>query len=362
MAEQEQNRSEPASPFKLREAKKRGSVAKSMDLNSVFVISALLVCLQLWAWPAAKQQLALAGLLFQQSSAFGFSPTQAWAWLVTALVETMLLLAPFFAAVMLAGALSSLVQHGPVFSVHPIKPDFSRLNPATGFKRLFSRRALFDLVKNLVKLAVFTWVLYLSIVQLLPSLLGLLHADAKTYAARALADVAGLVFKLLLALLAIALLDLLYTRWEYSDKLRMSRRELKDEVKQREGNPKIKARIRELQNELRKKSQAVKNIPKADVLVTNPTHLGVALVYRHGQMAAPVIVAKGVGDMVEKMKAVARRHRVTIVENRRLARALYGSKLHEAVPEEHYAEVARLLVWIQEARKGRSAAQAGGLA
>jgi flagellar biosynthetic protein FlhB len=362
VAEQEQNRSEPATPFKLREAKKRGSVAKSMDLNSVFVIAALLVCLQLWAWPAAMKQLSLAGLLFQQSSAFGFSQTQVWAWLVTALAETLLLLAPFFGAVMLAGALSSLVQHGPVFSVHPIKPDFNRLNPATGFKRIFSKRALFDLVKNLVKLALFVWVIYLAISQLLPSLLALLNVQAKAYAARALDDVAGLVFKLLMAMLAIALMDLIYTRWEYGDKLRMSRRELKDEIKQREGNPKIKARIRELQNEMRRKSQAVKNIPKADVLVTNPTHLGVALMYRHGEMAAPAVVAKGVGDMVEKMKAVARRHRVTIVENRRLARALYALDLHDPVPEEHYAEVARILVWIQEARKGRSAAQAGGLA
>ena len=362
MAEQEQNRSEPATPFKLREAKKRGSVAKSMDLNSVFVVAALLVCLQLWAWPAARQQLSLASLLFQQSSAFGFSQAQVWSWVTTALAQTVLMLAPFFAAVMLAGALSSLVQHGPVFSVHPIKPDFNRLNPAAGFKRIFSKRALFDLVKNLVKLALFVWVLYLMISQLLPSLVALLHVEAKAYAARALDDVAGLVFKLLMAMLAIALVDLVYTRWEFGDKLRMSRRELKDEVKQREGNPKIKARIRELQNELRRKTQAVKNIPKADMLVTNPTHVGVALMYRHGEMAAPAIVAKGVGDMVEKMKVVARRHRVTVVENRRLARALYALELHDAVPEEHYAEVARILVWIQDAKKGAAAARPAGAA
>lgn len=361
MAEQEQNRSEAATPFKLRQAKQRGSVAKSMDLNSVFVIAAFLVCLQLWAWSAAQQELSLLKVVFQQSSAFGFSQTQVWAWLTTALVETVSVLVPFFGAVMLAGVLSSLVQHGPVFSLHPIKPDFNRLNPATGFKRIFSKRALFDLGKNLVKLALLIWMLYLTVTQMLPSLLGLLSLDARAYAPRVIDDVAGLTFKLLLVLLAVALLDLLFTRWEYADKMRMSRRELKDEHKQREGDPAIKARIRELQNELRKKSRALKNLPDADVLVTNPTHLGVALMYRHGEMAAPAIVAKGAGDLVEKMKKVARRHGVTIVENRRLARALHALELHDTVPEEHYAEVARLLVWVQAARQGKTA-PAGGLA
>lgn len=361
MAEQEQNRSEAATPFKLREAKKRGSVAKSMDLNSVFVIAAFLVCLHLYAWSATKEHVSLSALLLRQSAAFGFSQTQTWAWLTTALIDTVLLLIPFYAAVMLAGVLASLVQHGPVFSIHPIKPDFNRLNPANGFKRIFSKRALFDLVKNLVKLALFAWVMYLSIVQLLPSLLALLSIDARAHAPRAIDAVASLVFKLLLVMLAVALVDLLFTRWEYGDKLRMSRREVRDEIKQREGDPKIKARIRELQNELRKKTSALKNLPDADVLITNPTHLGVALMYRHDKMAAPAIVAKGSGDLVEKMKTVARRHGVTIVENRRLARALHELELHDAVPEAHYAEIARILVWVQEAKKGRPA-PAGGRA
>jgi flagellar biosynthesis protein FlhB len=359
MAEQEQNRSEAATPFKLREAKKRGSVAKSMDLNSVFVIAAFLVCLQLWAWSATKRQASLSALLFQQASAFGFSPAQAWAWLSTALIGTVLLLVPFFAAVMVAGVLASLVQHGPVFSVHPIKPDFNRLNPAQGFKRIFSRRALFDLGKNLVKLAVFGWVLYLGIVQLLPALVGLLSVDARAHAPQVIDAIASLTFKLLLAMLAVALVDVIFTRWEYGHKLRMSRREITQEIKQREGDPKIKARIRELQNELRKKTGALKNLPDADVLITNPTHLGVALMYRHGQMAAPAVVAKGSGELVDKMKTVARRHGVTIVEHRRLARALYELELHDAVPEAHYAEVARILVWVQEARKARPATAAG---
>lgn len=352
MAEQEQDRSEPASPFKLREAKKRGNVAKSMDLNSVLVIAALLACLQLWASGAARQQALLSRVLFLQAGSFAFSPTQAWQWIATAIFESLVLLAPLFGAVMIAGALSSFLQHGPVFTTQPLKPDFKRINPVTGFKRIFSKRALFDLAKNLVKLALLSWMMYVAIGGLVPLLVQMLVTDPHTYGKTVLDHVGGLVFKLLLVLVAVALLDLMFTRWEYADKLRMSRREVKDEHKQREGDPKVKSRIRELQNELRAKTKALRNVPKADVLVTNPTHIAVALMYRHGEMSAPAVVAKGSGDLVEKMKLLARRHGVTIVENRRLARALYELELNDGVPESHYAEVARILVWIQQARRG----------
>ena len=358
MAEQEQDRSEPATPFKLREAKKRGSVAKSMDLNSVFVVAALLGCLQLWSAGAATEQAALTRLLLLQSGSFVFSANQTWAWLAKAVVETLVLLVPLFGAIMAAGVLSSLVQHGPVFSAQPLKPDFKRLNPAAGLKRIFSKRALFELGKNLLKLVLFACTIYLALRHTLPTLVQLLYLDAHAYGPRLLEEVGGVIFKLLMVMLLLALIDVLFTRWEYADKLRMSRRELRDEHKQREGDPKVKSRIRDLQNDLRNKSRALRNIPKADVLVTNPTHLAVALMYRHGEMAAPAIVAKGAGDMVEKMKSVARRHGVTIVENRRLARALHALALHDAVPEAHYAEVARILVWVQEARTRKSPAGA----
>jgi flagellar biosynthesis protein FlhB len=361
MAEQEQNRSEAATPFKLREAKKKGSVAKSMDLNSVFVIAAFLACLLLWSGSAAKDQLMLDAQLLKQAGSLVFTPAQAMSWIGNLLVITLLMLAPLFLALMAAGIASCLVQHGPVFSTHPLKPDFNRLNPMQGFKRIFAKRSLFDLMKSLVKLAVFGAVLYTSIKHLLPSLLGLLSSDARTYGARLADDVSGLIFKLLLAMLGVALIDLIFTRWEFADKMRMSRRELKDEYKQREGDPAIKARIRELQNELRKKSGALKNVKNADVLITNPTHIGVALTYSHGKMAAPKVVAKGSDDLVEKMKTVARRHGVTIVENRRLARALYEVNIEATVPEAHYAEVARILVWIQAARKHKTVL-AGGAA
>jgi flagellar biosynthetic protein FlhB len=351
MAQQEQDRSEAATPFKLAQARKRGSVAKSADLNTVFIVAALLACLQAWSGIAAIDQTLLSRALIQQAAAVGFSASQVWSWAGRAATDTLVMLAPLLAAIVVASVVSGLVQHGAVISTQPLKPDFNRLNPAAGLKRIFSRRALFELGKNLLKLALFSWAIYLAVRHAVPELMQLLFTDVRGYGPRMLTLSTALVFKLLLVIVGLALIDVLFTRWEHADNLRMSRREVKDEHRQREGDPKVKARIRELQNEARSKSRALKNIPQADVLVTNPTHLAVALMYRHGQMSAPTVVAKGSGELVEKMKMIARRHRVTILENRRLARALHEVALHGAVPEAHYPEVARILVWVQEARK-----------
>jgi flagellar biosynthetic protein FlhB len=351
MAEQEQDRSEAATPFKLAQARKRGSVAKSMDVNSLFIVAGLLASLLLWSGSAATEQAMLSRRLMLQASSFAFSATQVWNWLGQAALDTLVLLAPLLVSIMVASVLSNLVQHGVVISTQPLKPDLARINPAAGLKRIFSKRALFELGKNLLKLALFCWIIFLMVRHAMPELVQLLFVDAHRFGERMLDLSVGLIFNLLLVIAGLALIDVLFTRWEHADKLRMSRRELRDEHKQREGDPNVKARIRELQNEARDKSRALKNIPQADVVVTNPTHLAVALMYRHGQMSAPAIVAKGSGELVEKMKIIARRHHVTIVENRRLARALHDVDLNHAIPEKHYAEVARILVWVQQARK-----------
>lgn len=360
MAEQEQNRSEAATPYKLQQAKRKGSVAKSMEVNAVFVMTAFLACLLMWVPGALTDQLRLSATLFGQAGALGFSADQVHAWSVATLFKVLAVVLPVMGALMVAGVLSSLVQHGAVFSVEPIKPDFNRINPATGFKRLFSKRALFDLGKNVLKLAVFLWVLWLTLKQDLPALAAFTATDVRADDERVIGMVATLLFRLVLVMVVIALLDWMFSRWDFSEKMRMSRREVKDEVKQREGDPKIKSRIRQLQNEMRNKSRAMKNLPGADVLITNPTHLGVALKYTHGQMAAPQVVAKGAGDTVERMKQVARRHGITIVENRRLARQLFRVDLEREVPQDCYADVARILIWIQEARKRKAAPVAGG--
>jgi len=161
------------------------------------------------------------------------------------------------------------------------------------------------------------------------------------------ADMASLGLKISLALGLIALIDLMYTRFEFNKKMRMSKREIKDEVKHREGDPRIRARIRALRIELLKRSLALRRTRDADVLITNPTHVAVALKYVHGQMTSPLMLAKGKGFMAAAMRRIAARHQIPVVQNPSLARALYQDlPVNQHVPEAMYAQVARIIVWI----------------
>jgi flagellar biosynthetic protein FlhB len=355
MAEQEQDRSEQATTYKVSKAREKGMVPRSAEVNTAFAVAAFLAFLSFWAGSSARRFGAMAVTLLQNAHAFALGSVASFNGQRVSLLDTLATIGPLLGLLVVAALSSAMLQFGLIFTAQPLKPDWQRLNPMEGFKRIFSKRALFETIKNVLKLILFSGVLYLILIGLLNGFLGLSFMPAKSYGPYLLHVAARTVLYLLMALIVVAVIDMLFARREYARKLMMSRREIKDEVKHREGDPKIKARIRELQNELRKKSLALKNVPGADVLITNPTHIAIALSYRHGEMPAPQIVAKGTGELVEAMKDLARRHGVPIVENRPLARALYRYKLLSTVPEAHYAAVARILIWVQEARRLRAA-------
>ena len=354
MAEQEQDRTEQATDYKIAKAREKGMVPRSMEVNTVLVVAAFLAFLSFGGAAAAHRFGALAVALMGRAHAWVFGPAEVFSWSTAPVLDTLLLLAPLLGLVMVAGVVSAVLQFGLVLSAQPIKPDWQRLNPVAGFKRIFSKRALFETGKNLLKLMLFGTVLYLALDGMLDDFLALSATPGKAHGARLLRATCLVVLYLLLAMIAVAAVDMLFTRREYARQLMMSRREIKDEVKHREGDPKIKARIRELQNEMRQKSRSIQNVPGADVLITNPTHIAVALRYENTGMPSPQIVAKGAGELVEPMKQLARRHGVMIVENRPLARALYRQELDSFVPPTHYAAVARILIWVQEARRMRA--------
>ena len=357
--EQEQNRSEQATPFKLQEARNRGVVAKSIELNAVLATLAF-VCLLSLAGPGLfERQLRLDAALFSQAHRLAFSESALITWLTAALFETLALLVPVFALLIVAGVGASLMQTGPVFSFEPLKPDFDRINPASGLKRIFSMRLVFEAAKSVFKLGLFGYALYVIIDGMLPLVLGLAQTHPAAYARIGLDTVASLMLKLALVMLVVALLDLGYVRWDFMKKMMMSRREMRDEHKRREGDPKVKARIRELQREMRKRAKALRRVPEADVLITNPTHLAVALRYRREELAAPRLIAKGAGDLAARMKLLARRHGVPVVENRPLARRLFlRGGLEAPIPQAEYPQVARVLAWVYALRELRRGAAA----
>ncbi|MES2538672.1 MAG: flagellar biosynthesis protein FlhB [Pseudomonadota bacterium] len=351
MAEQEQNRSEAATPYKIAEAKKRGSVSKSVELNSLLAIVAFLIVLAVSGWHMAGRQLHINQRLLSQAHQVNFESSHFMTWLNGALLDTLHVLAPLFGVLVVIAILSNVLQTGPIFTLFPLKPDVDRINPVSGFKRLLTLRLVIEAIKSVIKLVLFGTVLYFAIRNLLPALMQLMHISPVAYSQLVLSQMATVIAKLACVIALIALLDFLYSRWEYGNKLKMSRREVKDEVKRRDGDPRVRARIRELQRETLKRSQALSRVKEADVVIANPVHLAVAIKYVRGEMQAPAVLAKGAGELAALMKGIARKHGIPVVENKVLARALFRQVDFDGpVPEKLYPDVARLLVWVYALR------------
>jgi len=353
--EQDQDRTEPATPHKREEARGRGQVAKSLDTNSVFMLAAALAGATIWGRRFITDAADGFRNLLGHVQEVPFEPVGLSVWMESLFREVAHSLAPFFLLLILVGVLSNLLQTGPIFSFHPLKPDLQRLNPVQGFKRIYSTKALFETGKSVLKLGVFAAVAWSAIVSLLPGILAMPGAQPEGYPLMLLGYAQSLGFKLTLAMLIVALLDLAYVRWDFARKMRMSRREQKEEVKRREGDPHIRAKRRELQREAAKRSASLRRIPDADVLITNPTHLSVALRYERGRSAAPRCLAKGAGETALRMRKMAQRHGVVIVEQRLLARALFDEVAIDAlIPEALYEPVARVYAEAATVRRARS--------
>lgn len=355
MAEQEQDRSEQATPFKLSEARRRGSVAKSLELSSLFALLALLAVLALNGRHGIERQFRVDAAILEAGARGGFEAAWVQRWLVWITDQTLGTLMPLFLGIVAVAVLGGLLQTGPVFSLHALKPDVDRINPVAGLKRLFTVRLLYEAVKNVVKLVLFGVALWLLFEREIAELLALLGAAPLQMLNTVLLHAQWLIFKLTLIVAAIAFVDVLFTRWQWRDRLKMSRREVREEFKQREGDPRVRARLRELRKEMIARARSVRRLPEADVLITNPTHVAVALLYRRDTMSAPQVIAKGSGEAAAQMKLLARRHRVPVVENPTLARALFrGGQIDAAIPEGLYPPVARLLAWVYALREARA--------
>jgi flagellar biosynthetic protein FlhB len=356
MADQDSDRSEEATPFKLQKARERAQTARSPDAVAATVFVTAIMVL---AWQGRESMQGLQRLfraaLAQAGQHEALSATLGPI-LVALVVGAGALLLPLLLALPLAAALASIAQTGMVFSLHPLQVDFQRLNPATGFKRVFSARSLFDGLRACVKLALLTGAGSAALYALLPQFHRLSALPPTGFLETALADLASLGWKMAAALAVIAVADVMFTRREFGRKMRMSRRELKDEYRNREGDPRIRGRLGELRRELLQRSRSLRNTRNADLVLTNPTHYAVALQYRHGEMEAPRVVAKGAGQLAAAMREIAGRHRIVVVQNPPLARRLFREAvIDDYLPANFHAEVARILVWVLAMRQRRAA-------
>lgn len=346
MAEQDQNRNEAATPHKKEEARKKGSVAKSLDVNSFVILAVFLVTLYIWGSKIIDGQLMLARRILSNAHNVRFETNELSNYITQAFAESIILLAPLFIMLFIFGVLANFLQIGPVFSFFPLKPDFNKINPIAGLKRLFSVRLLIEAVKTVLKFILFGFVLYKFIEGEVMRLLIAFEVMPNSIGLLLMPELKTMLVKLLLGLAAVAAIDLIFTRWEYAKRLRMSRRDITDEHKRREGDPRVKSRIRELQREALKRAKSLGKVKDADVLITNPTHFAVAIKYNNNEMESPQVIAKGAGFLAARMKSLARKHKVPIVENKLLARSLFHDvDLEQNVPVEHYAVVAKVLFW-----------------
>ena len=349
--EQDQSqKTEEPSQRRLEEARREGQVASSREVNNALMLASGALFVGALAPSVAERLVATMRPFLERPHAIALDalgpPLKA---LLGALGQA---LAPAALLFVLAALASGLIQHGPLWTAKPLAPKLERISPVAGARRLFALRALVEFGKGLLKIVLVGAAALLLLWPAAPHVLGAIEIEAGPL----LALLHGLAFRLLVGIAALtavlAVLDSLYQRFERHKQLRMSRRDLQDEFKQTEGDPFIKARLRSLRLE-RARRRMMAEVPKATVVVTNPTHVAIALRYEP-TMAAPRLVAKGMGALAERIRDTARAHRVPIVRNPPLARALHrGVELGVEVPPAHYRAVAEVIGYVLRL-KGRA--------
>ncbi len=339
-------RTEQATPKKREEARKKGQTAKSREIPSVVILMAgMSVLFSLGTFMYHQLSILLTGLLKQMGSA-----SLDWGSLQTLNMEMvrslLMILSPILIAVAAASILSHWVQSGVLFSTETLKPDWSKISLSSGFKRVFSTSSLVELLKAFFKMAIVGGVAWLTIEKEWPRILILTGQEPVTFFRTLSSVLWSLFLKTCLVMVALAGLDYFFQRWSYEKGLRMTKQEVKEEFRQSEGDPLIKSRIRSIQRQLARR-RMMAEVPKADVIITNPTHLAVALAYRSKEMQAPQVVAKGAGLIAEKIRAIGQSHQVPIVENKPLAQILYKTvDMGEQIPSTLYQAVADILAYV----------------
>lgn len=341
-----QQKTEKATPKKRQDSRKKGQVAKSMEVPSALVLLLGFLFLLLFASFLAPRLYSLYTAALHEYMLWDLTIDSTMTIYGQLLWQGILILAPIFLTAVFAGIIGNFVQFGFLLSGDPLMMKFSKLNPIEGAKRIFSIRALVEFAKSSLKMiiigAVVFFILWNNRSQLI-SLSFMPLESAFAYVAK-LTVMIGLTIGVLLLVLSI--FDYMYQRYDYEKNLRMSKQDIKDELKKTEGDPLIKSRIREKQRSMAMQ-RMMQEVPSADVIITNPTHYAVALKYVAEQMEAPQIVAKGTDLLAKRIRDKGEQHDVPIMENKPLARALYEqTDIGDTVPPELFQAVAEVLAYV----------------
>ncbi|GAB4462188.1 MAG: hypothetical protein Kow0031_40920 [Anaerolineae bacterium] len=347
------DRTEAPTAKRRKEAREKGQVAKSVEINS-----AALVLTAFWLFSISGGRFyqgttALMRETFGQLSNTDLTVETLFS--ATGSIMSMMawMLAPFSLILLAVGLVSNFAQVGPLFTTKAMKPDLNKINPLNGFKKLFSLRTLADLLKSIIKVLVVGLVIYITLRDNFPVVL----STSRMSLSAGVSSLVGLGievgFRVGMIMVIIAALDYVYQRYEHEKSLKMTKQEVRDEMRQYE-NPFMKSRIRARQRQLAM-SRMMAAIPQADVVITNPTHLAIVLKYEQGKMQAPQVVAKGERLVAERIKQRAKEHNIPVMENKPLARALFKTvQVGQFIPGEMFQAVAEVLAFVYRLKANRS--------
>jgi flagellar biosynthetic protein FlhB len=344
-------KTEKPTPRRIQDARERGQVARSLEVNTVVILFACLLMFRYGGGyiigtlgEAARYSFGNLGMHL------GIETVQSLFLFV--LWEIFRVIAPILGTILIVSLLVNYLQVGVLFTPKPLIPKWENVNPVAGFKKIFSMRSLVEAIKTCLKLALILWVSYATVKAAIPNLIPTMDMSSSD----ALQYIGLLTYKVLLRIIGvmfvIAILDYAYQRWHYMDSLKMTHQEVRDELKQSEGDPLMKSRVRQIQREIAR-ARMFDAIPRADVVITNPSHVAVALEYKD-KMRAPRVLAKGERVVALRIKEAARQHNIPIVENPPLARALFKScPVGADIPGDLYETVAEVLAFVYRMnRKG----------
>lgn len=352
----DEEKTEEPTPRKKEEARKKGQVPRSTELSTILTLLAAFIVLRvlgdflLRTWVQYMRQ-ALSPDMLNLKFSDGENGT-LFIWHLRIFLQFFL---PIGLGCMVVGVLINFLQTGGLFSLDPIKPKFDRINPLQGIKKLFSPRSLVELAKSLFKLGIVGYILWNSLRnELFPLSQSALNMSSTAIVTHYWDLLHRIVIRIILTLLVLAVFDYVYQRWEHRKSLRMTKKELKDEYKQMEGDPQIKAKIRQRQRQMAMR-RMMQDVPKADVIITNPTHFAIALKYDGTSMSAPQVLAKGEGFIAARIREIASEKEIPLVENPPLAQALYKAvEVGDFVPAHLYQAVAEVLAFVYRLKKKKA--------
>jgi len=337
-----QEKTEQPTDKRLEESRKKGQVAQSKELSACLIILFASIFLY-FSMSQGFSEMFKVYTSYVRSIDLDVNISNIQGILSFGLFKWLKLVLPVFGLVFALSIFGNVVQTGFMWSSEAMQVKLESLNPVEGIKKLFSKKSAVEVLKSVIKIGILTYIAYTLIIKELPTMLSLSSQNIRSIIEYCGKTVFSLAVKVSIIMLFVAGLDFFYQKWQHKKDLMMTQQEVKEESKEREGNPQIKSRIRSLQRDMSRR-RMIDDVKRADVIVTNPTTFAVALSYKIGEMAAPIVVAKGAGFVAERIKEVASRHGIPLMENKPLARGLfYSVKIGSYIPEQFYIIVAELL-------------------